>query len=249
MLVCGNKLCFDVIMKSKLIVLGFISIVAGFWSFSAQGAVQATIKIDQISSSAFGKWTLISEDGSARTSSEPGVNKASHSMGLTDFGQLTLSVTPPAGMSVKITVYRLGDVISSQESQQTSVTIYPNDNYRFLIQYSLSKLGSLGVTSDPSGLRLRMRGPTPRNFSSKTPHTFINLPAGIYTLRFAAPPGCLVPALRTVEVAAEERTTIHQTFNCNPESDVSSTLPEKKSKRQLRQEAEERELKPRGERK
>ena len=82
----------------SLSLFGFIA--------TAHGAVQASIKIEQISPSSYGTWTLLSEDGSSRSSKDAGVTTTGNvAMGLTNFGQTTLSVTTPAGMSAIISVY------------------------------------------------------------------------------------------------------------------------------------------------
>jgi len=245
------KLCFDMVMFSnRSLLLGTVALTI-LWTSTALGAVQAAIKIDQISSSSYGVWTLISADGSARTSTDPGVDKKGYSMSLTDFGPLTLSVVSPPGMSAKITVYRGDAVVSSKEQQQVSVTLYPNDNYRFLVSYSYTRLGMLGVTSDPSGIRFRAHGPATKTYTAKTPYTFKNLPAGQYTLSFSVPKNCIQPPPRNIVIEPEKRNTISQTFACNvvPQNVTTVTPSTHKSNRQLQQEVEEREKKPIGQRK
>jgi len=236
-------------MPSARTFLFSVLLVGSFLGQHAAAATQAAIKVEQLSSSQLGTWTLISPDGTTRTSNDPGVNKNSFSFGQTDFGQLTLTVTPPAGMSVKISTYRGGELVESKDVQQLSVTLYPNDNYRFLIQYSLSKVGILGVTSDPSGIRFRLRGPTGRSLGSTSPHTFTNLPAGRYAVLFPATESCLQPPRHMVIVEAGERKTVHVTFNCEVQSATSTVDTTRKSKREIQAEVEAREQKPIGERK
>jgi hypothetical protein len=209
---------------------------------------QASVKIEQISSSDVGSWAMYSGESDVRTSSDSGVDKLSYSFGLTSFGPITFSVTPPPGMSTKISVFRGGELTKTVDAQQISFTIFPNDSYRFLVQYSLTKLGTLGVTSDPSGLRFKMRGPTKKLHSATSPFTFTNLPAGQYTILFGSTRKCASPAPHTVRVEAGGRNTAHVTLTCNAkaETPVSTARP---SKRALRQAVEEREQKPVGEKK
>lgn len=215
----------------------------------ALASPQASIKIEQLSPSTYGTWTLLSADGSSRSSTDKGVDPTGgFTIGLTEFGQTTLSVTSPPGMSAKISVYRGGDLIKEVTSQQYSFPLYANDNFRFLIKYSLSRVGSLGVTSEPGTLRFRMKGPTGRIFTATTPHTFKNIPAGKYSLYFPKTETCLQPAVKTVDVAPEQRNTTNITLTCNV-AEEEKVDRNRVSKRTLREYVEAREVKARGERK
>ena len=221
------------------------------FSMTATHAVagsQASVKIEQISSADVGSWTMYSGESDVRTSNDPGVDKLSYSFGLTNFGPITFSVTPPPGMSTKISVFRGGELTKTVDAQQISFTIFPNDSYRFLVQYSLTKLGTLGITSEPSGLRFKLRGPTKKLLSGTSPFTFTNIPAGSYTVIFGATRKCAAPPPHTVMVEASGRNTAHITLPCDVKTEVpvSTARP---SKRSLRQAAEDREQKPFGERK
>jgi hypothetical protein len=218
-------------------------------SQSALAGGQASIKIEQTAPGEPGVWTLLSENGTSRSSKDAGVNKLNYSFGLTDFGQTTLSVVAPAGNSVKITVYRGGDLMETVTAQQYSFALLNNDNYRFVIQYALTKLGSLGVTSNPSGLHFRLKGPTSRILNAKTPFTFENIPAGQYSVIMAGTATCAAPAPHSVIVQPEERNTAVMTLNCNVKVDTAVDTTSRKSKRTLVEEAQEREFKPRGQRK
>lgn len=225
----------------SLSVFGFVA--------TAHGAVQASVKIEQISPSSYGTWTLLSEDGSSRSSKDAGVTTTGNvAMGLTNFGQTTLSVTTPAGMSAIISVYRGGELVAEVTSQQYSFPLYANDNLRILIKYSMSRVGSLGITSEPNGLRFRLKGPSARNYSAKTPHTFKELPAGKYSVYFASTSTCIQPAAQTIEVKPGERNTAKITLMCNVKEDT--TVDRSRiSKRSLRQYVEQRERNKRGNRK
>lgn len=209
---------------------------------------QANIKMEQVSASEYGVWTLVSADGTAKASTDKGVDRLNYSFGLTEFGPTTLSLKTPAGMTAKISVYRGGDLIAESTSNQYSFNMYANDNYRFIVQYSLTRVGSLGVTSDPSRLRFRMKGPSGRTRTATTPHTFKNLPAGNYSLYFGKTENCVAPAVQTVKVEPEQRNTTMVTLPCNvtAEQEVDRT---RVSKRSIQEYAKKRELKKRGERK
>lgn len=184
----------------------------------------------------------------SRSSEDKGVNKLDYSFSSIDFGPATLSITPPPGMVVKLLVYRGGEVIKTINGYQYSFELLNNDNYRFVIQYAYDLLGSLGITSDPSGVRFRMKGPTGRAYTAVSPKTFINLPAGSYSLYFPATDDCYKPAVKTVLVEPGKRNTTKVTFTCEDKtvSDVDTSRP---SRRTIREYAEKRETNPRGERK
>ncbi len=216
---------------------------------TTHASTQANVTIEQLSSGAVGTWTLISGDGSSRSSSVGGIDARSQSMGLTDFGPMTLSVTAPQGMAVKISVYHGGELVENVLTPQYSFTLYPNDTYRFLIQYSLSRTGSLGITSEPPHVRFRMKGESARTYAGITPFTFTNIPAGRYSVQLAAPEGCTQPAAQSAIVTPEQRSTIHVTMNCQKAQTGTTVLDTRPTKRSLVEYAKERELKRRGERK
>ncbi len=228
-----------------------LTLVLGSFPFTSYaGGAQANVKIEQLTPSSYGTWTMLSSNGSIRTSNDPGVLKPSFTFGVTDYGPTTLSVVPPPGMSVRITVYRGGEKVGETDAQQYSFTLVANDNYRFVVQYSMSKLGDLGVTSDPSGVRFRMKGPSGRFYTATTPFTFKNIPTGRYSITFPPKNGCTAPSVHTVIVESETRNTSNISLaTCAVSRDEAKLDYSRISKRTLRQQAENREYKPRGQRK
>ncbi len=222
-------------------------------SFAGKGfsAVQASVVIEQLSGTTVGSWTLISGNGgSTHTSADTDNGRMRAALALTEFGPTTLSVKIPQGMSVKISVYRGGTLVESVETPQYSFTLLPNDSYRFIVQYSLSRLGSLGVTSLPSGLRFRLNSESGRTRTATTPFTFTSLPAGRYSVHMSSLRDCLQPAPQSALVIPEERGTIHVTMNCDKAETPSTTATLRgPSKRSLVEYARKREFNRRGERK
>ncbi len=232
-------------------VLCTLSLVLGTIPSVALGAsAQANIRIEQLTPSAYGTWTLLSSNGALRTSNDPGVLKSAFTVGVTDYGPTTLSVVPPPGMSVKITTYRGGEKVGETDAQQYSFTLVANDNYRFVLQYALSRLGNLGVTSQPSGIRFRMKGPGGRFYSATSPFTFTNIPVGRYSLTFPPKNGCTAPSVHTVIVESETRNTANISLaTCDTAATDTTHDYSRISKRTLRDMVEQRELRKRGERK
>lgn len=215
----------------------------------SHAAVQSSVKIEQVSPTQYGTWTFLYHDGSSIASTDAGIDPKNHVFTVTQFTPMTISVVPPAGMSAKISIYRNGDLTKSESSQQFSFTPYANESYRFIIQYSYSRMGSVGVTSTPTRLRFRMKGPTPKNYTAVTPFTFKNIPAGRYTLYFPSTENCASPAPYGVSVEPEKRVTANVSLICSTES--LSPLSQKPlvSRRAIIQSVENRENRPRGQRK
>lgn len=234
---------FTLLSSAVTLACGLCIPVAGF------AAVQSAVTIEQVSPKAQGTWTLAYADGTSISSKDAGINAAKHSFSITNFVPLTLSATPPQGMTTKITVYRNGDPGVIVTIPQYSFTPLPNEKYRFLIQYVLSELGSIGLTSSPSSARFRLSPSLGgRSFNGATPTTLTNIPAGAYKLTFAATAGCTSPAPKTVVIKSGEQSNVFTTLSCvtKDSSDVSSS---RISKRSIVESALERETKPRGQRK
>jgi hypothetical protein len=238
-------------LNHRMNLLSFLSVLFSFsLTGTASAALQGSIKIEQLSASTVGTWTLLSEDGTDLTSASEDINPFDYSVAITRFGQTTLSVIPPAGMSVKIAVYRGGDFLYTVDSRQHSFKLLANDNYRFVIQYTLSRFGNLGITSEPSSVRFRMRSPSGMTSAGTTPKTFENLPVGRYILMLGTIEGCLLPARKTIIVKEGERNVVKVTLPCDNSQVADDDIDRSRvSKRTLRAYAEERELKKRGQRK
>lgn len=215
----------------------------------SHAALQSTIKIEQVSPTQYGTWTFLFHDGSSKTSTEKGIDIKNTTFTVTEFTPMTISLVSPPGMTPKISIYRNGELYKTETIPQFSFTPYVNESYRFLVQYSYSRMGSLGVISAPNALRFRMKGPTKKTYTSVTPHTFTNIPAGRYTLYFPSTPECVSPPPHSVSVEPEERKTANVTLMCTSES--ASTVLEKPlvSRRSIMQAVKDREAKPRGNRK
>lgn len=215
---------------------------------TTHAAIQGVVTIDQLTPDKPGTWTLLAADGTTRSSADANVDPKSYSYTVSEVGQMVLSVTVPEGMSSKISIYRNGELTKTINTQQIEFELFPNDKYRFLIQYAYTKLGSLGITSDPSGLVFRVTGP--KRLTGKTPKTFTNLPAGRYTIYFdRVGSKCVKPAPQTVALTPETRTTRLITIPCNVEAAEEEAVRTGPNRRALREQVEARESKPRGERK
>ena len=213
------------------------------------GQVRASIVVEQISASSLGNWTIISGDNPPLSSTDKGVNKISYSFSLTSFGPTVVTVTPPPGMSAAITVYRGGTVLKKVPLPQYSFNLLPNDEYRFIVQYSLARLSGLGVTSEPSGEKFRVKSPSGKSFTGVTPASFSNLPAGKYVITFGKTGTCQVPPLHSIVLKPDERNIVNVSMTCVSAAAEVPIIRSTVTKRSIRQIVEEREAKARGERK
>lgn len=251
MLVLSASFCLNVSVRRFRLFLSAVSAscLVLLWHLPAFSATQARITIDQVSSKGLGSWTLITANGASYSSMDGRVNLASHSLALSDFGPVTLSVASPQGMSVRILMYRGGDLLKTIEMPQHSFTLYPNDQYRFLVQYTLNRTGSLGITSNPSGVRMRVKGESGRTYTAVTPHTFNGIPAGRYSVSLGTLQGCIQPRTDSIIVLPEQRNTLNFSLNCEKNQQAAVSAATRPTKRALVEYAQSREFKSRGNRK
>lgn len=185
----------------------------------AHAALQGTVSIEQISPTRdIGSWLFYTTANETKSSTEPGVDPKKYAFSFTEFGPVTIKVEPPPGMQSSIIVYRGGELFKKADARQLSVNLYPGDIYRFVVQYSFSALGSLGVTTQPFRATFRITGPGNKRYSARTPHTFTDLPAGRYSIRVSAPRGCLLPPVYVKDVTPEQRVTLQVELACGKDA-------------------------------
>ncbi len=208
----------------------------------AASDVKASITVEQVSPSSYGTWTIISGENVKFSSTGADVNKLKYSLSLTSFGPTVITAAPPAGMSATITVFRRDELLLKNALPQYSFNLLPNDDYRFLIQYAPARPSSLGVTSEPAGIKFRVRGPNGKNFTGVTPADFKNLPGGRYTVTFGRTGNCTLPAAQSIVLKPDQRNVINTTISCN-ETAEEPVFRSSVTKRSIRQLIEDREAK------
>lgn len=223
-------------MRKFAAILTSILFLAPLATFAG---IQGTMLIEQISPAELGTWILTSESGSKWSSEDPKVSPKKFSLSIADVGLLTLKVTPPPGASAKILVYRGGDLMKTITSNQYSFTLYPNDTYRFFIQYAFDRLGSIGITSTPSNAKFRMKGPSGKLYIGTTPMSFTNLPAGRYSVQVEATKGCSTAKPQSTVIQPDVRTTLHLTMPCEQTTKKSKTKNDRPTKRDIMKQAED----------
>ena len=223
-------------MRKFAIILVSILFLAPLAAFAG---IQGSVLIEQISPAELGAWILTSETGAKWSSEDPKVSPKKFSLSIAEVGLLTLKVTPPAGASAKILVYRGGDLSKTITSNQYSFTLYPNDKYRFFVQYAFDRLGSIGITSAPSNAKFRMTGPSGKLYIGTTPVSFTNLPAGRYTVQAEPVTGCSKPKQQSAVIQPDVRTTLHLTMPCEQKVKKSTTKNDRPAKRDIMKQADE----------
>lgn len=183
---------------------------------TALADTKAVYTVDQVSPKEYGSWVVYSGDTVLAASSDRGVSLKHYSFSSSVFGPVTLSVKNPPGMTSVISVFRNTDLVQTISTPQVTVSAFPNDNYRFIVQYARTNLGSLGVTSVPSNVAIMIKGPDGKERRARTPHTFTNLPVGRYAIYTPNPPdtcGSAAPMTRSVE--SEKRLAVIIELPCN----------------------------------
>ncbi|MEQ1849103.1 MAG: hypothetical protein ABL890_00765 [Candidatus Peribacteraceae bacterium] len=220
-------------IRTLVLVTLFAPSVALF-APQVSAASLANVVIEQISPDAYGTWSLLAADGSRRNSQTEITDPKKYSAGISDFGPMTLSVTPPAGMTARITVYRGGEQLAVTDSRQHSFHMYPNDSYRFIIKYWVATTGTLGVISEPQGVTFRIESEAGRTYRAVTPKSFTNLPTGKYSIYANATAECVMPAPQSVELTNEARKVVTLSMSCdNASAKVDEPVRIRPTKRKL----------------
>jgi len=204
-----------------------------FLAPSAHAQLLSSITVEQVTASELGTWTLISENGSTITSSDPAVDSKKYTAAVSSFGQMTLRINPPSGMIARITIYRGSNFVENVDSLQHSFPLLTNDTYRFVIQYRISATGTLGIISEQGTVIFRVESTSGRTYKGRTPFTLKDLPIGKYTISANAIDGCFTPPVKNVQVQQGERQTIKISLTCEDAEDTISVLRVRPSKRSL----------------
>ncbi len=174
---------------------------------------RATVKVEQVTPDGFGRWTLFYVGGSIASDS-PGVESPRMHIAYPPAGNLTFTVQPPSGATASVALYEGDTRIKVATFGQLNAIVEAGKSYRLLVTYTYNKNGMLGVTSSPSSVIFRMTGPDGKTYRGKTPHTFQNIPAGQYTIRFNSMRGCIRPRPVNRRLEKGDRQVLHTEFDC-----------------------------------
>ena len=138
------------------------------------------------SKDALGNWTLIQPDNSRVET----VKKESYIRADTPTGRYTLLIELPEGTSIQLTKYVNGEIVETSKTPQTSIEISDGDTVRIQTIFSYTRVGNVGVSSDPPGIAFEMLGPNNSKFEGVTPESYEGVPEGMYSVTYETIEGC-----------------------------------------------------------
>lgn len=141
-------------------------------------------------------------------------------------GNYSLFVSPPEGTTAAIRVYKGGILTQTVERPQLNFTLGQSEQYRLVVVYSFTRVGTVVVSSDPPGLEFTMTGPNQMLVTGVTPASYESAAEGQYSVRFKSMEGCYVPAPKALLLEAEKRISFLMTLHC----DAADALREKLKK-------------------
>lgn len=217
---------------ARKLVQTFVFLFAISFLPSAHAQVLSSITVEQLGSRV-GTWTLLRADGTTLNSTDTDVSPLKYTAGVSTFGHMVLRVTPSAGMVAKISVYRGDELIHETDTHQYPFTLAANDRFRFIVQYRIANIGSLGVISESKGVIFRVKSADGRTYRGKTPWARTDLPIGKYTVYSNAAQGCYRSAPLNTTVKMEERTVVTISQTCEDAVDDRTVVRVRQSKRSL----------------
>src|SRR5262249_8542266 len=146
------------------------------------------VSIDQQGElAADGQWTLLKPD-------QETVEGSSAKISLTDFpaGPYTFFMVPPDGETAEIDLIRNDGLETTAPRPQISFTAPDGDVIRLSISLKLTEFGTVGVNSDPPGMKFELRGPNGTVQEGVSPATFQKQAVGNYSVQYQ-PQGCPQP--------------------------------------------------------
>lgn len=202
-------------VRALIILAGSL---AGFGLFSLSPALAATgdaapvigtILIEQTSPMpALGTWTLLKPDHTTLK-----FTTASYTVEITEAGNYSVFMEPPAGMSAKMTLYKGETILQALNRPQISFVFAEGDALRVLVEQTLTRTGEIVVNSNPGGIPFRMEGPNKITVNDVTPFTLKDMPEGQYTVYYK-PPGCIAPRPQSFQLRKDGRITFSITIDC-----------------------------------
>lgn len=178
-----------------------------------------TITIEQQSPNGIlGEWILIKPENK-----QVSLSKDTYTLENAPVGNYTLIVKPPSGAVTTIRTFIDQDLLESKDQPQTSFTLSQNTAIRLRIDYVFTRVGKIGVNSQPPNMAFTLRGPNNFEVSSKTPASYNDMPEGQYTATFDEIEGCPKPKPLSDRLILEGRINFTITFNCEGLANIEQT--------------------------
>src|SRR3989338_4820519 len=174
-------------LRTRIVITGIVASLSLLGAFIARVPLSAaqefgTVIVDQGDTPYLGQWGLATPTGviSGETRLFTGREKP--------VGNYSLTVTPPAGAVVHIDVYNEDTLTRSVDSRTAPGALGSGGTLRFAISYDLVLMGTVVVTSKPSGLQAVLKGP--RGSQTVTTPFTGTFPEGTYSVTYVLPAGC-----------------------------------------------------------
>ena len=210
-----------------LLSFAIIAIAAGISPQHLFAAEQTgTISVEQQSPNGiFGEWILI-KPGNKRLT----LRQESYTLEEAPLGNYTLLVEPPSGAITTVRVFIDQDMLKSFSQPQASFTLEQNTHIRLRVEYTFTRVGTVGVNSQPPGMGFTLIGPNDFEITGKTPASYSAMPEGQYTVTFDKIEGCPLPKPKSDRLIAGSRINFSITFSCeglkyfNPQEEYERSL-------------------------
>ncbi|PIQ76593.1 hypothetical protein COU78_02700 [Candidatus Peregrinibacteria bacterium CG10_big_fil_rev_8_21_14_0_10_49_24] len=175
-------------------------------------AAQATgtITIEQQSPNGIiGEWILI-KPGNKRTV----LRQKTYTFDEAEVGNYTILIEPPAGSETTIRTFIEQDLLKSVKQPQTSFMVEQNSHILVRIEYVFTRVGKVGVNSQPPGVEFTLKGPNKFAVQSVTPQSYNDMPEGQYTVEYQEIPDCPKANLISDKLIVGGRINFNVNFEC-----------------------------------
>ncbi|PIP65228.1 hypothetical protein COU77_04180 [Candidatus Peregrinibacteria bacterium CG10_big_fil_rev_8_21_14_0_10_49_16] len=192
-----------------LLLIGglLLSVLSSSPVFAEKTGTSITIEQQNLAGS-IGKWTLLTpHDQFIETENKRVLYNVPQ-------GIFTLFVTPPKGASTSIRVRRNEEVLATVDVPQVTFSAQTGDQIHVSVSYIFTRVGVVGVQSDPAGLQFELRGPDNSRILGVTPESYLRLPEGQYTVHYQTLEGCTSPPLQSLLLEKDGRITFSVTLTC-----------------------------------
>ncbi|MBM3230967.1 S-layer homology domain-containing protein [Candidatus Peregrinibacteria bacterium] len=192
--------------------------------FSGVGKLIITQVGPQESPELLGKWTLFEPDNNKFVAED-------RTFTFTDIaaGSYTFTSDIPEGASAVIELTVDGVLSQTVNRQQLTFPINGGQVVSLKITYSFTRVGTVSVTSKPSGMKYTLKGPNGYGEKGTTPGMYEKMPEGLYTAYFDLIPDCITPKPKSDKLLKDGRITLAIEVACDALNEIPQTKEEEKA--------------------
>ncbi len=167
----------------------------------------------------YGKWTLLSQTQAKREGATE-IETASEMPG----GSYTFFVTPPEGAASTLRLYRGDTELKTVDRAQMSFIIQDGETLRIIVNHVFTRVGTVSVQSDPSGIAYILTGPNEQKYEGTTPQSYENVPEGQYTVKYEPLQGCVKAAPKSLYLEKNKRVSFSLQIVCEEADRMRNTV-------------------------